>query len=303
MAGAAGQAAQGRFVSSKVESTQTVRAALFSATAKLHSLATARRDAELLLMRVLGRDRAWLMTHADAGLTSEQLAHFEDWVARRVRQEPVQYILGETEFYGLMMRVTPAVLIPRPETEHLVEAVLARVGCDAAARICDVGAGSGAIAVALAHALPLAQVTAVDLSTAALAVAKENAERHGVAERVRLVESDLLSGLRGERFDVVVSNPPYVAEGEVLEAQVREYEPREALFAGATGLEVYRRLIPEAWEVLVPGGWLLMEMGPGFGAGAAAGDDGFSRSARAGAADHRARVQSGRVAGDDFIYR
>jgi len=263
MAGAAGQAAQGRFVSSKVESTQTVRAALFSATAKLHSLATARRDAELLLMRVLGRDRAWLMTHADAGLTSEQLAHFEDWVARRVRQEPVQYILGETEFYGLMMRVTPAVLIPRPETEHLVEAVLARVGCDAAARICDVGAGSGAIAVALAHALPLAQVTAVDLSTAALAVAKENAERHGVAGRVRLVESDLLRAVRGERFDVVVSNPPYVAEGEVLEAQVREYEPREALFAGPTGLEVYRRLIPEAWEALVPEGWLLMEMGHG----------------------------------------
>jgi release factor glutamine methyltransferase len=246
-----------------VESTQTVGEALFSAASKLQSLATGRRDAELLLMRVLGRDRAWSMTHADAELTPEQTSQFGDWVARRARQEPVQYIVGETEFFGLMMRVTPAVLIPRPETEHLVEAVLARVGRDAAVRICDVGTGSGAITVALAHALPRAQATAVDLSSAALAVAKENAERHGVTGRVRFVESDLLNAVRGERFDVVVSNPPYVAEGEVLEAQVREYEPREALFAGPTGLEIYRRLIPEAWEALVPEGWLLMEMGHG----------------------------------------
>jgi release factor glutamine methyltransferase len=246
-----------------VKSTETVREALLSATAKLHSLATARRDAELLLMRVVGRDRAWMMTHADAELTTEQISRFEKWVARRARQEPVQYILGETEFYGLTLRVTSAVLIPRPETEHLVEAVLARVGRGAAVRICDVGTGSGAIAVALAHALPLARVMAVDLSAAALDVARENAERHGVAERVRLVESDLLHAVRGERFDVVVSNPPYVAEGEVLEAQVREYEPREALFAGPTGMEIYPRLIPEAWEVLAPGGWLLMEIGHG----------------------------------------
>jgi release factor glutamine methyltransferase len=263
VAGEAGQAAQGRFVSSKVKSTETVREALLSATAKLHSLATARRDAELLLMRVVGRDRAWMMTHADAELTTEQISRFEKWVARRARQEPVQYIVGETEFYGLTLRVTSAVLIPRPETEHLVEAVLARVGRGAAVRICDVGTGSGAIAVALAHALPLARVMAVDLSAAALDVARENAERHGVAERVRLVESDLLHAVRGERFDVVVSNPPYVAEGEVLEAQVREYEPREALFAGPTGMEIYPRLIPEAWEVLAPGGWLLMEIGHG----------------------------------------
>jgi release factor glutamine methyltransferase len=246
-----------------VKSTETVREALLSATAKLHSLATARRDAELLLMRVVGRDRAWMMTHADAELTAEQISRFEKWVARRARQEPVQYILGETEFYGLTLRVTAAVLIPRPETEHLVEAVLSRMGRDIAVRICDVGTGSGAIAVALAHALPWAQVTAVDLSAAALDVARENAERHGVAGRVRLVESDLLRAVRGERFDVVVSNPPYVAKGDVLEAQVREYEPREALFAGPTGLEIYRRLIPEAREALVAGGWLLIEIGHG----------------------------------------
>jgi release factor glutamine methyltransferase len=246
-----------------VKSTETVREALLSATAKLHSLATARRDAELLLMCVVGRDRAWMMTHADAELTTEQISRFEKWVARRARQEPVQYILGETEFYGLTLRVTAAVLIPRPETEHLVEAVLSRMGRDIAVRICDVGTGSGAIAVALAHALPWAQVTAVDLSAAALDVARENAERHGVAGRVRLVESDLLRAVRGERFDVVVSNPPYVAKGDVLEAQVREYEPREALFAGPTGLEIYRRLIPEAREALVAGGWLLIEIGHG----------------------------------------
>lgn len=263
MAGEAGQAAQGRFVTWNVESTETVRAALLSGTSELDFLASGRRDAELLLMRVLGRDHAWLMTHADGELSAEQLSQFGNWVARRARQEPVQYILGETEFYGLTLRVTPAVLIPRPETEHLVEAVLARVRRDAAVRICDVGTGSGAIAVALAHALPLARVMAVDLSAAALDVARENAERHGVAERVRLVESDLLHAVRGERFDVVVSNPPYVAEGEVLEAQVREYEPREALFAGPTGMEIYPRLIPEAWEVLAPGGWLLMEIGHG----------------------------------------
>jgi release factor glutamine methyltransferase len=263
VAGEAGQAAQGRFVTWNVESTETVRAALLSGTSELDFLASGRRDAELLLMRVLGRDHAWLMTHADGELSAEQLSQFGNWVARRARQEPVQYILGETEFYGLTLRVTPAVLIPRPETEHLVEAVLARVRRDAAVRICDVGTGSGAIAVALAHALPLARVMAVDLSAAALDVARENAERHGVAERVRLVESDLLHAVRGERFDVVVSNPPYVAEGEVLEAQVREYEPREALFAGPTGMEIYPRLIPEAWEVLAPGGWLLMEIGHG----------------------------------------
>ena len=214
-------------------------------------------------MRAAGRDRAWLMTHQDAELTAEQAAKFEGWVARRALQEPVQYILGETEFYGLTLRVTPDVLIPRPETEHLVEAALARVRPDAVVRICDVGTGSGAIAVALAHVLPSAEVTALDISEAALEVAKENAARHGVAGRVRFVPSDLLSAVRSERFDLVVSNPPYVRNNEVLEVQVREFEPGLALFAGPTGLEVYERLIPEARSALVPGGWLLMEIGHG----------------------------------------
>lgn len=217
---------------------------------RLGGSATARRDAELLLMRAAGRDRAWLLTHPEAELTASQTAELERWVARRARQEPIQYILGETEFYGLTLKVTPDVLIPRPETEHLVEAVLERVGRDAAVRICDVGTGSGAIAVALADALPRAEVTALDISAAALGVARENARRHGVVGRVRWIESDLLDAVRGERFDVVVSNPPYVRADEELEAQVVGFEPHTALFAGPAGLEVYERLIPEAWAAL-----------------------------------------------------
>jgi release factor glutamine methyltransferase len=175
----------------------------------------------------------------------------------------VQYILGEQEFYGLTLKVTPDVLIPRPETEHLVEAALTRAPRDRAVRICDVGTGSGAIAIAIAHHLPLAEVTAVDRSAEALEVARENAAWHGVAGRVRFVQSDLLGAVRGERFDMVVSNPPYVANSELLEAQVRLYEPQQALYAGPSGLEVYRRLIPAAKQAVVDGGWLLLEIGYG----------------------------------------
>ncbi|HEX4068272.1 MAG TPA: peptide chain release factor N(5)-glutamine methyltransferase [Acidobacteriaceae bacterium] len=237
--------------------------ALHSGVQRLAELPQGRRDAQLLLLRVLDRDVAWLLTHPEAPLNEEQLRLYDEWITRRARQEPVQYILGEQEFYGLRLRVNGDVLIPRPETEHVVEAVLERVAHDAPLRLCDVGTGSGAIAIALAHALPLAAVTAVDLSPAALAVARENAERHGVADRVRFVASDLLAAVQGERFDGVVSNPPYVRNDEVLETQVGEYEPHSALFAGPTGLEVYRRLIPEASAVLVAGGWLVMEMGQG----------------------------------------
>jgi len=240
-----------------------VSAALHSGVRQLAELPQGRRDAQLLLLRVLERDAAWLLTHPEAPLSEAQLRLYDEWIARRARQEPVQYILGEQEFYGLRLQVNGDVLIPRPETEHVVEAVLDRVAQDAPVRLCDVGTGSGAIAIALAHALPLAAVTAVDLSPAALAVARENAARHGVAERVRFVASDLLAAVTGERFDGVVSNPPYVSDDEVLETQVREYEPHSALFAGPTGLEVYRRLIPEARTVLLEGAWLVMEIGLG----------------------------------------
>jgi len=246
-----------------VQAGTSLRDALHFGATRLSGLTTARRDAELLLLRVLGRDRAWLFAHPDATLSVEQARRFEEWIECRVLHEPVQYILGETEFYGLTFRVTPDVLIPRPETEHLMEALIERVPRDRPLRICDVGTGSGAIVVAVAHTLPRAELTALDISPGALAVAKENAERHGVTGRIRFVTSDLLAGIRGETFDVVVSNPPYVADSEILEAQVRLYEPREALYAGPTGLEVYKRLIPQAREALAPGGWLLLEIGQG----------------------------------------
>ena len=175
----------------------------------------------------------------------------------------MQYILGEQEFYGLRFEVSPAVLIPRPETEHLVEAALARLTADIPARLADVGTGSGAIAVALAHERPLVEVDALDLSQPALQIAARNAAAHGVANRVRFLESDLLAAVAGERFAMIVSNPPYVPESELLEPQVRDWEPASALYAGPRGLSIYERLIPQAREALEPGGWLLLEIGHG----------------------------------------
>jgi release factor glutamine methyltransferase len=240
--------------------------ALARGTAELDGISEQpRRDAELLLLRIVGRDRAFLLTHPDTPLNIDQAVQYDEWLRRRAAHEPIQYILGEQEFFGLTFAVTPDVLIPRPETEHLVEALLERVPHDRALRIVDVGTGSGAIAVALAHALPHAEVTALDISEAALSVARRNAETHRVAERMRFLKSDLLSAVAGERFDAVVSNPPYVAEAdrESLESQVRDYEPAVALFGGPAGFDVYERLIPQAYEALKPDGWLLMEMGMG----------------------------------------
>jgi release factor glutamine methyltransferase len=222
-----------------------------------------RRDAELLLAHLLGWDQAALLTHPERVLTPAEADQFEGMLRRRLASEPGQYITGVQEFFGLPFEVSPAVLIPRPETEHLVEAVLERFGRESSPRIVDVGTGSGAIAVALAHAIPRSQVTAVDLSSAALEVAQRNAERHGVLERVTLLQSDLLAALGSEEFEAVVSNPPYISEGEVLEPQVLNYEPRSALYAGPTGLEIYERLIPQARRVLRPRGWLMLEIGYG----------------------------------------
>jgi release factor glutamine methyltransferase len=222
-----------------------------------------RLDAEVLLRHVLGCDLAALITHPERVLSPAESTQYDALLKRRIVAEPIQYITGEQEFFGLTMKVTPDVLIPRPETEHVVEALLHRVNREDALHLLDVGTGSGAIAVALAHALPNAAVTAVDLSQAALDVARENAMRHGVSDRVRLLQSDLIAGVRGELFDAVISNPPYIADTEDLEPQVRDYEPHRALYAGPTGLEIYRRLIPEAHLALKPGGWLLLEIGYG----------------------------------------
>jgi release factor glutamine methyltransferase len=222
-----------------------------------------RRDAELILAHVLGCDPTALLTHPERLLSAGQAKQFETLLKRRLASEPVQYLTGEQEFFGLLFEVSPDVLIPRPETEHLVEAVLERFDHDANPRIVDVGTGSGAIAVAIAHALPRSQIMAVDLSLDALEVARRNAERHGVIGRVTLRQSDLLGDGGSAEFDVVVSNPPYVANGEKLEPQVADYEPRSALYAGPTGLEIYERLIPQANRVLRPEGWLMMEIGYG----------------------------------------
>jgi len=241
----------------------SLRAALDDAALRLAPSQTARRDAELLLMHAISCDRAFLLTHPEMKLALEQAATYDSWLSRRAQNEPVQYIVGEQEFFGLKFRVTPDVLIPRLETEHLVEAALARVNHNAPLRIADIGTGSGAIAVALAHALPNARVAATDISQAALDVARGNAELHGAGARIEFIESDLLGAVKEESFDLIVSNPPYVADSEQPEAQVRDFEPRLALFAGPDGLDVYRRLIPPAREALKPGGWLLMEIGHG----------------------------------------
>jgi release factor glutamine methyltransferase len=283
----------------------------------------ARRDAELLLMHVIRLERAALLVRWEEVLETREAARYAELIERRLAGEPIQYILGETEFFGLRFRVTPEVLIPRPETEHLVEKVLSLANlfgpesgpCQGATseaaekllwcgkecqgttsvvpqmqqnrggalaspasgippspslltpriapRIVDVGTGSGAIAVALAHKLPQAAITAIDLSQPALAVARENAERNGAA--IRFLEGDLLAPVLGEQFEFVVSNPPYIpsSERETLSAEVREFEPELALFAGDDGLEVYRRLIPGAFSALISGGFVVLEIGYG----------------------------------------
>jgi len=258
----------------------TLHKALTRATQQLDACpdlrADAGRDAACLLRHALGISQATMLADPARVLTPDQQVAYEAMVLRRAANEPIQYIIGEQEFYGLALRVTPAVLIPRPETEQLVEAVLGQVkraGLNSTMRILDVGTGSGAIAIALAYHLPSAQIAAVDLSSAALEVAAANAARHGLAERIRFLESDLLDALSdGETsWDVIVSNPPYVptADRESLHPQVRDHEPAAALFAGADGLDIYRRLIPQARATLRPNGLLALEIGHGQKAGIA----------------------------------
>lgn len=251
----------------------TIQQALESATERLaadvHLRETARRDAELLLMHAAALRRTDLIAYPQRELAPVQAAALETAVGRRLRHEPVQYITGTQEFYGLPLKVSAAVLIPRPETEHLVESVLELLPHDRPLAIADVGTGSGAIAIALATHLPLATVTALDLSTAALAVAQANARTYSLCERIRFLRSDLLDGLSAQEreggFDAIVSNPPYVPTGdhETLHPQVREHEPATALYAGEDGLSVYRRLVPQAAAALRPGGLLAMEFGWG----------------------------------------
>ena len=249
----------------------TLREALTSATRQLDAssglCADAARDAALLLRHVLAISHAAQLTEPERELTTEQQATFDALILRRIANEPIQYITGEQEFYGLTLRVTPAVLIPRPETEHLVEAVLAELNLAQSLRILDVGTGSGAIAIALAFHLPNAQITAVDLSAAALEVAAANTARHALAGRIRYLKSDLLDAFPPDEapFAAIVSNPPYVpaAYRASLHPQVRDHEPAAALFAGPDGLDIYRRLIPQARAALQHNGLLALEIGHG----------------------------------------
>ena len=236
----------------------TVRTALLQGQQLLEkaNVSEARLTAEVLLMRATSQDRAWLYAHGNDELMEVWWIHYGRYLHQRIQGEPTQYITGRQEFYGREFRVTPDVLIPRPETEHLVEAALGR-GAEA---ILDIGTGSGAIAVTLALETK-ARVTASDLSPAALRIARQNAQ--GLGARVDFAACDLGAAFADGSFDLLVSNPPYIAgrDRDSLQPEVREHEPALALFGGDDGLAIYGRLVPEARRLLRPGGWLMMELG------------------------------------------
>lgn len=257
-----------------------VRAALKQAMARLraarvpsHTLA-----AELLLMRVLERDRAWLYAHPEEAIAPHAAQRYFALIDRRIEGVPTQYLTGWQEFWGLQFEVGPGVLIPRPETEHVIEVALARLGPPdptdarprgAGMRIADVGAGSGCIAIALARELPGARIYATDISAAALAYARRNAARHAVSEHIQFVRCNLLDAFlhrppaRPPSFDLIVSNPPYIGrrEADTLPKEVRAHEPHQALFAGDEGHEFYAPLVDQARNLLRPGGLLVVELG------------------------------------------
>jgi len=246
-----------------------------------------RMNAELLLMFTIGCDRAYLYGHPERELTRDEQSRYEAALAQRSKGIPAQYITGHQEFWGMDLIVSPAVLIPRPETEHVIETMLELVAAKKSwtdetpvapqknlslerrasppaphLHIVDVGTGSGCIALALAKELPQAEIHATDISPAALEIARANAVRLQLDKRIQFHETDLLARMEKNAFDFVVSNPPYVGESEEdsVQLEVRKFEPRNAVFAGPTGLEVIARLIPQASEVLKPGGWLVMEI-------------------------------------------
>jgi len=248
---------------------------LRAAEVSSHTLA-----AEVLLMHALGRDRAWMYSHHEEILDPATTQKYFQLIGRRAAGQPTQYLTGHQEFWGLDFEVTPAVLIPRPETEHVMEVALARLGerglkihMDTGLpretlHVADVGTGSGCLAVALAYELPHAEIIATDSSTAALEIARRNAARNEVADRIRFIEADLLALPGNERtpepfFDLIVSNPPYIADSDAasLQREVRDHEPHAALFAGPTGTEIYERLVAEARDQLRDRGILVLELG------------------------------------------
>jgi release factor glutamine methyltransferase len=228
-------------------------------------------DAGLLLAHLLGVSRAYLLAHPERPLAPGEEQAYAALLQRRANREPLPYLTGHREFYGLDLLVNPHMLIPRPETELLVELALTITPPASPLLIADVGTGSGAIAIALAVHLPQALVYASDVSGAALALAAENARRHGVAERIRFLSGDLCSALP-EPVHLLVSNPPYLGDADLAEAppEVARFEPRPALYGGADGLAVIRRLLAGAGPFMLPGGALLLEIGAAQGAAARA---------------------------------
>jgi release factor glutamine methyltransferase len=255
-----------------VQLKQTLAAAITRLTAA--HVPSPRLNAELLLMFTLNCDRAYLYAHPERELSVEEKNRYDATLAERSRGVPAQYITGHQEFWGMDLVVTPAVLIPRPETEHVIETVMDCVGRAplrqaqgklspaSPLRIADVGTGSGCIALALAKELPQAAIHATDISEASLEIARANAVRHQLESRIQFHEADLLAGFADNSFDFIVSNPPYVGESEEdqVQLEVRKFEPRNAVFAGPTGIEAIARLIPQAHAALKPGGWLVMEI-------------------------------------------
>ncbi len=271
---------------SNSESQIDVRTALKQGLAKLREahVPSFTLAAELLLLHVLGRDRTWLYAHPEESVSSADADRFFTLIARRANGEPTQHLTGKQEFWGLEFEVTPDVLIPRPETEHLIEVALDRLAVrelragrkqtltGEGLQIADIGTGSGCIAIALARELPQTTIYATDISPAALAVAQRNAKRHSVSDRIRFLECNLLDGLVGSSLatrhspllcDLIASNPPYVGrrEAPTLMREVRDHEPEIALYGGEEGYELYAGLIAQSAAHLKPGGLLVLELG------------------------------------------
>jgi release factor glutamine methyltransferase len=257
------------------ENAATISSALKNAAARLSAagIESARLDAEILLASMLGVERGGLYMNDDRALDDSELARFRSLIARRERGEPVSYIIGRREFWSLDFIVTPAVLTPRPETELLVETALGfarrRLLKDRRLHILDVGTGSGAIAVALAEEIPGAEIVATDVSPDALEIARSNARRHNVEQKIRFLAGDLFAPVAelAGWFDLIVSNPPYIRRDDIaaLPRDVRDYEPRLALDGGADGLDFYRRIAREAPRYLSAGGFLAIEIGAVMG--------------------------------------
>ncbi len=228
-------------------------------------IAEPRREANSLLSFSLQKDKTFLIAHNDYQLSDEEEINFQTVLDRRAKHEPFQYITGKQEFYGLEFLLTPDVLIPRPETELIVENAIEILKPRPDSRFCEVGVGSGCISVSILHEIQMARATGVDISAKALEIAKKNAERHRVLERLELKLADVFSGLTDEKFDLIVSNPPYIPRQEIenLQAEVRSFEPLNALTDGQNGLSIIEKIITEAPLFLKPNGFLLMEIGFG----------------------------------------